>query len=184
MRSYLLLFLFLIVLAGCIATPNEPAAGEGDVLRPSQVTASSQGGATSPTGDFFYSLPNYEVGETATLDGYTATVNEVNFNGDQLDIQLDILNDSGQAIDMVWAVQLIQEEVGYITPLSSPYQDMAVGDAVPADVSALEGVWSYDLLATDTTLAAPVDLDNYRLLFAPRGWSGPVFVFRLTSQAQ
>lgn len=133
-----------------------------------------------PYGDFFYSLPNYDVGEVITLDGYTAQLAEVNLEGNLLQIDLQLANESGRPIDLVWAVQLIREDVGYIAPQASPVQESKVGEASLAESDSLGGVWNYDLTPEGLSSDSQIDLDDYRLLYAPFGWAGPVFVFRLT----
>ncbi|WP_374685658.1 hypothetical protein [Promineifilum sp.] len=181
MRNWFVLLILLLTLAACAAEAPGPASTDPGVERPSEVTVAVDAPTTVvPMGDFFYSLPNYSTGETVTLDAFTATVTEVTLQGSQLQISVDLLNESGQPIDMVWAVQLIRDEFGYIAPLDSPVQDMIVGEGVPAERVDLGGVWTYDLAPGDLSSNAAIDLDDYRLLFVPRGWSGPVFVFRLT----
>jgi hypothetical protein len=185
MRNQLVVLLLITMLAACSAGGPERLAADPAVVRPSDAAADAVA-ATSPMpmGSFFYSLPNYDIGQTVTLDGYTATVNEVVLESDQLEISIDITNESAQAIDMVWGLQLIRDEVGYVPPQSSPVQDMAVGETVAAETVEVGGVWSYDLSPGDASLESPVNLDDYRLLFVPRGWSGPVFVFHLTPPTQ
>ncbi len=185
MRNIPILLLLITLLAACSAGGAELSSGGSTQVRPSDVTAVDVAAEPPvPMGSFFYSLPNYDIGQTVTLDGYTATVNEVVFEDNQLQIDVAIANESGQAIDMVWGLQLIRDEFGYIAPVSSPVQGMAVGETVAAETVDLGGVWSYDLSPDETAVESPANLDDYRLLFVPRGWSGPVFIFRLTSPTQ
>lgn len=186
MRNYLYLFLLILVLTGCKAQDNLP---EASLPRPSDVIpAKSEVPLATPQGDFFYSLPNYSVGETVTLDGYTITVTEVTLDGSRLQLDLELANESGRPIDLSWAVQLIREESGYIAPITSPVTQNSNNNMLLANRAELGGIWSYELQAGEPGAEGlkpetPVDLDNYRLLYAPFGWSGPVFIFRLTSPA-
>lgn len=184
MRIYLFLTLLLVALVGCGGQAGKPEAAQSNPVRPSQVVAAGiEASPVAPQADFFYSLPNYSVGETITLDGYTITVAEATLDGSQLQLDLELANESGRPIDLAWAVQLIREESGYVAPVASPVDQSNVGEVSLANSAELGGVWSYDLQTEGLGPETPVDLDDYRLVYAPFGWSGPVFVFRLTPSA-
>lgn len=186
MRKYLVLFVFLFVSVACTKQPIDQGNDSSSSSRPSQIVAAEGQGELppAPQGDFFYSLPTHEIGEVVTLGGYTAILNSVELTDNQLHVDLSLANNSGKPIDLVWAVQLFREEQGYVLPSNSPVSGSAVGESYLTNNDDLGGVWTYDLAPakrTDGDLKpqAEIDLDDYRLLFVPFGWSGPIFIFRL-----
>lgn len=181
MRTSVFLLLLIAVLVACGSGTTGTASGTAGLPRPSQrIPTDINLPSTAPQSDFFYSLPNYSVGETVTKDGYTIKVAGVALDGDQLSIDLELGNESGRPIDMTWAVQLVREGTGYIAPTASPVDQTRPADKQLANGADLGGSWVYDLQGTKSATESSVNLDDYRLLYAPFGWSGPVFVFRLS----
>lgn len=190
MRKFIFFPILALVLVACAGAPVSQRTAPSSSLRPSEVTtASEQTNLPAPQGDFFYSLPTYAIGEDVTLGGYSARLNDVELTDGHLNIDLSIANNSGRPVDMVWAVQLMHEGDGYVAPRQSPVVNSKVGEALLADRDDLGGTWSYDLiparsLGDGSGPVDEIDLNEYRLLFVPFGWSGPVFIFRLTPSGQ
>lgn len=135
--------------------------------------------APTPQGNFFYGLPTFCVGETAEFDGFSITLTNVDLDGPELSLTLELQNDTESAVDLNWAVQLHHRQAGYVLPDERPDGEAAT----LAATSAVSNVWRYDLRAVATVEASAADgpsaLADYLLLYAPQGWSGPVMVYRL-----
>lgn len=134
--------------------------------------------AVTPQSNSFYGLPTYQVGETAEFDGFSIALTDVELDGTELRLTLNLANETERVIDLAWAVQLYHG-TDYLPPVE-PAADEAA--ALPA-ASAVANVWRYDLSQTLVAGAATAHaedvLADYLLLYAPRGWSGPVVVYRL-----
>lgn len=168
MRRLKYLLFGLLLLAAC-APPANTAAPTSAPATPTRPAA-----LTTPQSNFFYGLPSFHAGETAEYEGYQITLTDVALDGGELSLTLDLRNATDRAVDLGWAVQLHHRALGYVPPAEQPAGDPpSLGPA-----GATSGVWRYDLgeaAASD----APIELEEYLLLYAPRGWSGPVVVYRL-----
>lgn len=161
--KYLLLGLLL---AAC-APPADTAAPPAAPATPTHPAA-----LMTPRSSFFHGLPSFHAGETAAYEGFQITLTDVVLDGGELSLTLDLRNETDRAVDLGWAVQLHHRETGYVPPAEQPAGDPpSLGPA-----GATSGVWRYDL---GEAIASPDGLGDYLLLYAPRGWSGPVVVYRL-----
>lgn len=133
-----------------------------------------------PGGSLFFSLPSHKVGETVEAAGYQITLDDFDNNGDQISLFVTLQNHSEFAIDLNWAIQLRDEKGGLIQPLSSgneSVENLNSYNENPESLNTDEGIrgmWRYSLEGRSVQ-----DLKDYRLIYSPRGWSGPVFVFKL-----
>lgn len=141
--------------------------------------------ATSPTippvtpqSNSFYGLPTFRVGETAEFDGFRITLAGVELDGTELRLTLDLENETDRPVDLAWAIQL-HHGTEHVPPVEQAADEAS--QLLPA--SAVSNVWRYDLsetlVAGAPTAQAGDVLAGYLLLYAPRGWSGPVIVYRL-----
>lgn len=165
------LLLALLLLVACA-----PAGGLSDA--PSATASRPADLAATPQSNAFFGLPTFYVGETAEFDGFRVTLTDVALDGTELSLTLDLVNETERAVDLAWAVQL-HHSTGYVPPL-----EPATGEAAAlSPASAVSTIWRYDLSETSAADATTADaagvLADYLLLYAPRGWSGPVIVYRL-----
>lgn len=167
--TWLLLILMLLVACAPAGSAREA---------PSSIAPPRTIPAVTPQGNAFFGLPTFQVGETAEFDGFRITLTDVELDGAELRLTLDLENETDYVVDLAWAVQL-HHGTDYVPPV-----EQAAGEAaalLPASI--VSAVWRYDLsetsAANDTTSPAEDVLADYLLLYAPRGWSGPVVVFRL-----
>lgn len=132
----------------------------------------------APQTSSFYGLPTFRVGETAEFDGFGITLTDVELDGTELRLTLNLANETDGAIDLAWAIQL-HHGADYVPPIEQAADETS--ELLP--LSTVSNVWRYDLserVAADAAAAQTGDvLADYLLLYAPRGWSGPVIVYRL-----
>jgi len=166
----LTLFLIAVLISAC--------AGKPDTAVPIPLTATPE--RPTPAASLFTSLPLHAPGEVVQQGEYTIALDNVQLdaaNG-QLSLSLTITNSSAAVVDLGWAVQLRDPQGGYVTPLRT--------DApLPANLEAKQSLaagWVYPLAqsADGEALLEMAAYREYRLVFAPRGWSGPITIFRLT----
>ncbi|WP_374687318.1 hypothetical protein [Promineifilum sp.] len=169
MRRLKYLLFGLLLLAACAPPANTAAPPTAAPATPTHPAA-----LTTPQSNFFYGLPSFRAGETAEYEGYQITLTDVVLDGGELSLTLDLRNETDRAVDLGWAVQLHHRQSGYVSPVEQP------AGAPPSlgPAGATSGVWRYDLGETAAS-DAPMALEGYLLLYAPRGWSGPVVVYRL-----
>ena len=169
-RSTWLLLAFVLLVA-CA-----PAGGLRETPAPTALPRTIP--AVTPQGNSFYGLPTFQVGETAEFDGFRITLADVELDGTELRLTLNLENETDRVIDLAWAVQL-HHGTAYVPPVEQATDESSA--LLPA--SAVATVWRYDLsetLAAGAATAHAEDvLADYLLLYAPRGWSGPVVVYRL-----
>lgn len=166
--SWLLLVFMLLVACAPAGSPRAapPAAPPRTIS------------AVTPQSNAFFGLPTFGAGETAEFDGFRITLTGVELDGTELRLTLDLENETDYAVDLAWAVQL-HHGADYVPPL-----EQATGEAAALPpAGAVSAVRRYDLsqtIAADGITSQAEDvLADYLLLYAPRGWSGPVVVFRL-----
>lgn len=111
---------------------------------------------------------------------YLITLDDFNNVGNQISIFVTLENHSGFTIDLNWAIQLRDDKGGLIEPLPSgngSVENLKSYLENPQSLNTdeeIRAMWQYSL-----TGRSAQDLKDYRLIYAPRGWSGPVFVFKL-----
>jgi hypothetical protein len=128
-----------------------------------------------PQSHLFFSLPTYEVGQVIEIEGFKIQLTSVVLEKAQLRIAIALENSSLQAIDLGWAIQLRDENGGFVKPTNS----LAAERKQLQSNETLSRTWQYELETLDDDSNS---LRDYRLIYAPRGWSGPVMIFRLAPQ--
>jgi hypothetical protein len=99
--------------------------------------------------------------------GYSVRISNLNLTSDTLQVTAALSNHSGRMIDLD-AAFLIYDETGRRMIPSGSLGTLASGSDASLDISF--------------PLASPIqaaDLLDYRLLYVPFGWSGPVFMYLL-----
>jgi hypothetical protein len=156
---------------------SSPSLHQATVAPPSQpidTPSKDVAPGSTPQSDLFYSLPTYEVGEIAEIGGFKIQLMEAVLEGERLSITVALENKSPYAIDLGWAIQLRDGDGNFVRAIKSPVAQQRRLETT----GALASDWQYDLGKLN---ASSIDsLRDYRLIYAPRGWSGPVMVFRLT----
>ncbi len=122
---------------------------------------------TEPQSNLFAELPQRRVGETAQAEGFKITLQEAQVVDGKLRLVLELSNTSPYQVDLNEAIQL-RDSKGRL--LSS---DPAGAPKTLGKSAQVEGAWEYSLSPGTASVSA------WRLIYAPRGWSGPVFVYRL-----
>ena len=147
----------------------------------SQVQAALPGPNTAeipnpmPSVSFFSSLPVHLLGETVESGQYVITFDKLKFEKQILSISLTLINKSTQSIDLESAVQLYLPTYEQVrtAPAAARGNMLQPGETI-------QKTWVYSLPMVSNTKE---ELTNYRLLYAPFGWSGPVILYRLTDIA-
>lgn len=166
-----------------IATSSAPPTLEPTIaaIAPDSTPSASspiKASPAEPANDAFYPLPTHKVGEKIEVEGYGIEVNRVSIEDNILTLNISLQNNSPYNIDLGWAIQLRDKNGGFVTPLQNV-------ETIEKDMELSSGnnvtqEWTYDF-----TDLARVDqkeqLEGYYLVFAPRGWSGPVIVVLLSS---
>ncbi len=179
---FTLVFTFVILLATACVPHSEPVSEIQVSSTPAtQADPTASPVALTPAGSLFSSLPLYAPGETVEQGEYAIHLDGVQINApdQQLDVSITITNHSASSIDLGWAIQLRDAQGGYVTGEQSQ-ASVEKMDSLEAG-SSLAATWSYPL-ATNAEGQSLNDISAYQqyyLVFAPRGWSGPVTVFRL-----
>jgi hypothetical protein len=138
-------------------------------------TTSPQDHSTTPAApqsNQFFGLPSYDLGQEVQVGDYVIQADPLALEQGRLTLKVKLVNNSAAPIDLAWALQLRDEKGGLVQGKIGA-GDQAAASELAAQQS-LEDVWVFGL--PDNYAAA---LKNYHLVFAPRGWSGPVIVFRL-----
>ena len=164
--KYTLLALLLFAILGMLVRT---------MFRPAALHVGFEAGQNMlPKTSFFSSLPVHLIGETVEAEGYSVTLSQVTAHDNSLALDLKLVNNSQHAIDLNWAVKLYLPSGEQIFPDNL----LPAGeDFLPAR-SSLERTWLYRI---DDALYG--DFVEWRLLYAPFGWSGPVILYRLSDSA-
>ena len=188
--SFLLLMtvLCLSTFAACL-----PAASEREPVASSSVAPTAQPAVppsapvptavsatqplAEPISDGFHPLPTYKVGEIVSLGDYAIRVEQANLKSDQLTLDMYLENNSKRTVDLGWALQLRDIQGNYIPPVQN--QRMAQADKELRENSSRTQINIYQLPPSESA-NEPDQTRQFNLLYAPAGWSGPVFVFELT----
>ncbi len=177
--SFFLLFVIIFSISGCAPIPSAPK----EAFRPSQMTPeTSFAGNPTPESSLFYSLPLHKVNEQVTAGGYGISLDGLSFDDTAGTITLDltITNTTNSLVDLGWAVQLRDGNGGLVKPQKGgKFPELL--SSLPAETT-FSGAWVYPQ-AADAEGQNPALLnvyEDYRLVFAPKGWSGPVIVYLLT----
>jgi hypothetical protein len=120
-----------------------------------------------PQSDQFAGLPFHLMGETVEAGGYIIKIENIRLNPRSISVSADITNNSERPIDLSSALNLYAPDGFRILP-----NDMA-GSLEPGNSTQLE--FSYALPMP----FAQSEIMEYRLVFTPFGWSGPVIVYLL-----
>ncbi len=161
-------WILLAIVFSWIATAcSTPASAPTPRALPVPLAATLAPTSLEPQGDFFMELPQHEVGETVQAGGYTITLKEAAIANGRLRLVLNLANHSPYEVDLGWAVQVRNNQGTLLRP------DTVAVPGPLATGEQREQVWQRE---TGISTAA---LNTLRLIYAPHGWSGPVFVFRL-----
>lgn len=166
--ALVLLGIFIGLFLACAPTPTAaPRAQVPPTLPPPPPSIQATPSSDEPQSSLFYELPQRRVGETAEGAGFKITLQEARVVDGKLRVTLDLSNTSPYQVDLNAAVQL-RDGKGRLIP--------AEGEDAPKTLekqSQVEGQWEYALNPGTASVS------TWRLVYAPRGWSGPVFVYRL-----
>jgi hypothetical protein len=184
MKPILFLLCFLLCgalfLTACRAPTLPPPPGPTAIAVPSPSAAPI---ISSPGSSLFSSLPLHNPGESVKQGDYTIQLDHVNIDPvtAQLTFDLKINNDSNAVVDLSWAVQLRDPQGGFISPLTQA-QDSPSQPKSLDPTTQITQTWQYAMAQTGNgqIMADAKDYREYRLIFAPKGWSGPITVFRIT----
>ncbi len=166
MQKYKLILLFIAAVFMTFAV--EPQTRVSPKAAPSS--------APVPSASFFSGIPIHLIGETVNSDGYQVSLTAAQLQGDEITLSVEISNLGSQPIDLNWGVQLYQPDEAQLS-LKNPLPD---GEALLQPGDSLRRDWVFTNPLPDLD---PQTLTNYRFVFAPRGWSGPVVIYRLSDQA-
>lgn len=124
---------------------------------------------SQPQSSLFFELPRHKVGESVEANGYKIKITRVQIEDSKLAIDIALENRSTFDVDLTWAIQLRDGRGWLIRPMATGIK--AQGRLLGGDT--LTNTWQYDLGVSAASL------NELYLIYAPRGWSGPVIVFRL-----
>jgi hypothetical protein len=125
------------------------------------------GAALMPQADQFTGLPFHLLGEQAADGGYTITLSNLRLATDSLQVSAALANHSGRVIDLDAAFFLSEPDGRRVTP------DGQLGTLETGAERSIE---------VRIPLVRPIageELLDYRLMYTPFGWSGPVFMYLL-----
>ena len=128
-----------------------------------------------PAVSFFSSLPVHLIGETIDTGEYVVTLDSVTLQEQSLSLTITITNRSEKEVDLNSAMQLYLPTYELIHSPSKPPENniLSIGET-------LQKTRVYDL---PQPLNDAQKLKDYRFLYAPFGWSGPVILYRLSDTA-
>ena len=193
MKLSLLPLLFILLLSSLVAcTPTaanslEPPAKINTAIppRPSRTYTPfptpppanlNAPSANEPASDFFYLLPTQEVGELVTIDEYAIQIVDFHIDEEQLFLELYLENNSLKEIDLGWAIQL-RDGDGNLIPAIQEDNSLASKQMVSNTTRTQLNLYDLSKIkGAEDSFSQP---NKYSLLYAPVGWSGPVFTFEL-----
>lgn len=143
-----------------------PAPAQADLSAPAE---------NEPVSDFFHLIPTQKVGQLVTIEEYAIQIVDVYIDKEQLSLELYLENNSHETIDLGWAIQL-RDADGKLIPAIQ--EDASLANNQMAGNETRTQLNQYDLSQIDESIEDSIN--PYGLLYAPVGWSGPVFTFQLT----
>lgn len=166
----------LLIVCGCLCiliacAPNTPSTGLAQQDKtPEPANQETRAIEIEPQGSFFYELPQHYLGETASANGFSITLKQVNEQSGTLRLVLVLTNSTRYDVDLGWAVQLRNDKGRLVKAQTTEFQrNLKRGEQIEAG-------WQYEVNQVNTAI------DKLQLIYAPRGWSGPVFVYRLVKR--
>jgi hypothetical protein len=155
----------LLMTAAC-STANSPIP----VFPQSDPGNIDPGAELMPQADQFAGLPFHLLGEQTALGGYTVKLSDIQLEADSIQVSAELANHSGRLIDLDSAFILYKPDGSRITSSGK------LGTLESGSESSLSILFD---------LPAPIPLSellDYRLLYTPFGWSGPVFMYLLVDK--
>lgn len=136
----------------------------------------------TPMGDFASLLPNYPTGKWVDLNTYKVRINPSwNNSLNRLLLTIDLENYAEHPIDVKWAFQLRDEGGALIQPTTDRAAIIEPTYIEAGTSQTFSLLYSLDVDTTDMDTTQS-DNGKQELLFAPRGWSGPVVFFAIPLQ--
>lgn len=164
---FLMVTLMGMLLACTTTAVSTPAVTVRPAAIPSPTFVLAVPVTTEPQGSLFYELPQRKVGETAEGAGFKITLRDARIANGKLLLNIELGNTTPYQVDLNEALQL-RDDKGHLLP---PDADATLKTLETS--SQVQGQWQYSL---NTNTAS---MSTWRLIYAPRGWSGPVFVYRI-----